>query len=762
MTPKSIGKRSGKTVARACLSCRSKKIRCDAARPRCRSCASQSKNCIYRFEAPRERPTLARINDLERELAALRAFVARLQEASMEERDVLLSSTPHAQVPLAPEPDFPREDHDGQTFEPDGHRRRESVISLIESEEDEPDVVQFISIDESGNAATFGPSSALHVPPHNGQSPRTALTQDPGLEHRKNALIANAALQRQAEQHLVALPDIAGVPTSLALHLLNVHWGRQHHTFLLTYRPAIMRDIQQNGPYSSPFLLNAIFACSSKFSEHAQAQQPFFFDRCDQLLAEHALLLSPTIPTVVGLLLLGSTYNARGETSKGWLFTGYALRMVYDLGLHLDPQETSDNAEEIEIRRRVFWGAFICDKLQSLYLGRPPAINLRDCQVSRDLLDTFEEMEAFVPPTGPVALPSPIYSVSTFRQLCSLSKIMTVIINRFYAVGATFSNALASLHMVETALARWEKNLPADLDIHPHLPPLYDPSTNSNTTIKYPAPNVLNLHGIYQSLTILLHRPFISDGHLRATTSVPLRSWEQCTLAAGRISAVARCYKQAYGLTRAPYIMAYYIYVACTIHVRNAASESTSGVGRRAEHASLLTANLAYLDEMCATNPGVRRPTGIIRKLIAANNIQLGVDQPVSSGQSASEFDLELIFGTFPGGTDFLGHGHGHTHANAHLQGQGQGQGQSQSQDQGQGANNISLDIDCLLDPLFGFMGAPFMPTPPGDLGVADAGDIVGEEGTGTGAGSGEGNADSRFGAHSDSAANSMDPVISV
>lgn len=540
----------------------------------------------------------------------------------------MLSSPPHAQVQLASEPDVAPEDHDGRAFQPDGHRRRGSAISLIESEEDEPDVVQFISIDECGNAATFGPSSALHVPPRNGQSPRTALNQDPGLGHRKNALIANAALQRQAEQHLVALPDIAGVPTSLALHLLNVHWGRQHHTFLLTYRPAIMRDIQQHGPYSSPFLLNAIFAGSSKFSEHAQDQQPFFLDRCDQLLAEHALLLSPTIPTVVGLLLLGSTYNARGETSKGWLFTGYALRMVYDLGLHLDPQETSDNAEEIEIRRRVFWGAFICDKLQSLYLGRPPAINLRDCQVSRDLLDTFEEMEAFVSPAGPGALPSPIYSVSTFRQLCSLSKIMTVIINRFYAVGATFSNALASLHMVEAALARWEKNLPADLDVHPHLPPLHDSTTNpggSSSSSKYPAPNVLNLHGIYQSLTILLHRPFISDGHLRATTSVPLRSWEQCTLAAHRISAVARCYKQAYGLARAPYIMAYCIYVACTIHVRNAASEGTAGVARRAEHASLLTANLAYLDEMYATNPGVRRPAGIIRKLIAANNIHLGV-----------------------------------------------------------------------------------------------------------------------------------------
>lgn len=113
----------------------------------------------------------------------------------------MLSSPPHAQVQQlqqASEPDAAPEDHDERAFQPDGHRRRGSAISLIDSEEDEPDVVPFLSIDECGNAATFGPSSALHVPPRNGQSPRTALSQDPGLGHRKNALIANAALQRQA------------------------------------------------------------------------------------------------------------------------------------------------------------------------------------------------------------------------------------------------------------------------------------------------------------------------------------------------------------------------------------------------------------------------------------------------------------------------------------------------------------------------------------------------------------------------------------
>ena len=127
-----------------------------------------------------------------------------------------------------------------------------------------------------------------------------------------------------------------------------------------------------------------------------------------------------------------------------------------------------------------------------------------------------------------------------------------------------------------------------------------------------------------------------------------------------------------------------------------------------------------------------------MRKSSTNYYVSLHSDPPVSSNQSASEFDLELIFGTFPGGTDFLGQAHGHTQA--HLQGQGQGQGQ--------GATNIPLDIDSILDPFFGFMGAPFMPTPPGNLGTADAGDLVGEK---QGTRNGEGNGEGCFAAHSDS-----------
>ncbi|RTE75113.1 hypothetical protein BHE90_010447 [Fusarium euwallaceae] len=462
-------------------------------------------------------PTFSQIIELQRTQAALNAFIVKLRQSSPEERQRLLDSAvdEDGNVRVSPGPDEgPLPDHEGLRHLP-RRPHQGPVETPIISSEDELDIAHFISVDDAGQPSSFGPSSALHNPARSetGLSPsRQSATQD----NIRNGLIANAALQRHQEYGLARLPAIDGIPTELALHLLNLHWARQHHTFLLTYRPAVMRDLECSGPYCSNFMLNAIFACCSKFSRRPEVRDNpddpttagrRFFRRCDELLARESLLTKPQVSTIVGLLLLGSTYNARGETSKGWLYTGYALRMVYDLGLHLDPKQTTDSAEEIEIRRRVFWGAFVCDKLQSLYLGRPVAINLRDSQVSREFLDLYEEKEPFLfPAISSVSSPGlpegigdaiPLHSVSTFQQLCMLSKIMTTIINRFYVVGATFSNAQNSLQQVDKALQQWRGSLSADLDFQPWLSP--------GVPVPRQPPNVMVLHNLYHSLIILVH-----------------------------------------------------------------------------------------------------------------------------------------------------------------------------------------------------------------------------------------------------------------
>jgi hypothetical protein len=491
------------------------------------------------------------------------------------------------------------------------------------SSDDDNNPSNFLSLDERGQLGVFGPTSALHS-----SSPVTSgfSRESEYWEPIRNQLIASAILQRQKEHSLGGMPTIGGEPSELAMHLLDLHWNRQHHTFLLTYRPAIMRDLVTGGPSCSEFLLNAIFACVSKFSDRLEVRDNptesetagrRFFVRCDEMLARDSLLGTSSIPTLVGLLLLGSTFNARGLASKGWLYTGYALRMVYDLGLHLDCKKVGGNAEEIEIRRRVFWGAFICDKLQSLYLGRPITMQLRDTHVSRDLLDTLEENELWAPyvdtkypqnTRGHIAIPTPIYSISTFQQLCLLSKIMAKITNRFYVIGATTDNTRSYLTSVQDALTIWYTSLPSHL--------VFEPWSTESAKRATPAPNVIMLLSTYNTLVILLHRPFLF-GHLRSATP-PTNSWEYCTTAARNITILASTYQATYSLRRAPYLLSYAVYVACTIHARKIAARES---GRRDENASALITSLRCLDELTVPNSGVSNPAGIIRRLMAVNGI---------------------------------------------------------------------------------------------------------------------------------------------
>ncbi|GKT93834.1 transcription factor [Colletotrichum tofieldiae] len=61
--------------------------------------------------------------------------------------------------------------------------------------------------------------------------------------------------------------------------------------------------------------------------------------------------------------------------------------MAQDLGFQRDPKEWAHHdsslatPEDVEIRRRIYWGCYISDKLISLILGRPVYLVYEDAEV---------------------------------------------------------------------------------------------------------------------------------------------------------------------------------------------------------------------------------------------------------------------------------------------------------------------------------------------------------------------------------------------
>lgn len=175
--------------------------------------------------------------------------------------------------------------------------------------------------------------------------------------------------------------DFDGVEPELGMHLLSLHWNRQHHSFLLTHRPAFMRDMACNGPYFSKLLLNAIYFGASKFSPRLEVRRDAddvrtagwrFRERVRELLG--GSLDRSDVTTIQALLVMTNSLFALGdERSAAWLYSGLAFRMLIDLGMHVDLSTTGRfSDEDLEIRRRVFWGAF-GEHVRGLYVVKAGA-----------------------------------------------------------------------------------------------------------------------------------------------------------------------------------------------------------------------------------------------------------------------------------------------------------------------------------------------------------------------------------------------------
>lgn len=421
--------------------------------------------------------------------------------SGLNERPVQASLPESHYSPLFPDP------RDGTTDSECLVTRGNSDTPAKASQSNEPvQVLSPESVADNSEEQVYGATNLLRIQSLQGiliSHPAGSGSAVPSCDKiAQQELISAAAIGRQAELTIFSMPtvgqsiDFDGIPKDLGMHLLGLHWNRQHLSYLLSYRPAIMDSLINNGPYVNKLLLNAIFYSSCLYSDQCcsylrdpnpQESAARFYNRFKILLPNY--LERPTMPTIVALLLCGSTLVPQGNQSVGWTFCGMAYRMLIDLGYHLDISATTQmdlpttlSTTELEIRRRVFWGAYVCDKFQSIFLGRSPALHAAVGTISREYLDTYEELEEWRPYTDRLSnLDSkaaayrgrPSYALSTFRNLIPLCTIASRIIEEFYSprVNCSPESSLLQARLeIRGLLDDWRSSLP------PHL--RFDPNTD--------------------------------------------------------------------------------------------------------------------------------------------------------------------------------------------------------------------------------------------------------------------------------------------
>lgn len=97
------------------------------------------------------------------------------------------------------------------------------------------DNVSVLSLGEEKQAGVFETTSVNQGPPIEVWAPKPQLGENAWYQ-----LIANTTLQRQKEYRLRQLHEVDGISWELMMHHLDCHSHRQHHTFPITHRPAIM------------------------------------------------------------------------------------------------------------------------------------------------------------------------------------------------------------------------------------------------------------------------------------------------------------------------------------------------------------------------------------------------------------------------------------------------------------------------------------------------------------------------------------------
>ncbi|KAJ5484820.1 hypothetical protein N7539_004808 [Penicillium diatomitis] len=446
------------------------------------------------------------------------------------------------------------------------------------------------------------------------------------VEYVRNMLFAQTARQRQFEPLNLAYGklDFDGLDPDLGMHLLTIYWSRQLYTAQIIYRPLFMRDMACGGPYFSKLLLNAIMFTVSKHCSRPELRSDpddvttagwRFRQRFTELLRDS--FDKSEIATIQALLIMSNSLFSRcDERSLSWLYAGNAFNMIIDLGLHVLPSSNQTTAEELELRKRVLWGAYTIDKIQCLLQGRPPLLRHVNFKVSLEFLDEYDELDAFKSLTYSATSRErviPSFNVSLLTKLCQLSIISERVLCELYSETRPGDRGRNPRLFTEisTNLEGWRSSLPRQLDYlsFPHEAVLL--------------PQAFCLLALSNALMILSQRPLFTSASQVTThdSSAAYEAVSKCTTAANQIVQILRDYSQHFSITSAPYMLSYATYIGATIHVRIAAQK-----GHDSTSFNCLLVCRSVLQEHVRLYAAAAKAMANLDKLIAHHGVKITGD----------------------------------------------------------------------------------------------------------------------------------------
>ncbi|KAG4441939.1 hypothetical protein IFR05_002558 [Cadophora sp. M221] len=406
----------------------------------------------------------------------------------------------------------------------ESHRGAADILAEPQTKNDTDDIMDQLSarigsfqIAEDGQLRYFGATSNLHILQDGLSSVSRSVNRS--VYTKKEIVLSRAGLDRKVDPEFRRhLEDLYFQWEDPAIHVVD------KEMYFQAQGAYISENIET--PFYSETLMNAICASGASLTSRIDLGSPQdaaqFFNSRAKLLLEIEMD-SPSIATVQALVIMSAIEAAFTRDARGWLYSGMAVRLSADLGLHLDlnseVREGLITARELEVRRTAFWGVFIHDNVV--------------CGVLEACADA---------------------NVSLGMMMSKLSKTV-------YSGKSISDDRLEEFAAgIRVEFDEWTRELSTELQVN-----LEDES-------RLYLPHVLQLHMQFYAISILLYRPFFSRS-LSTPESSPSPPSEDprvmCITAAQSMVKLLKIYRKQHTLRRSNVHIVHLVFTASLICVYN-------------------------------------------------------------------------------------------------------------------------------------------------------------------------------------------------
>ncbi|ORX49825.1 hypothetical protein DM01DRAFT_1325367 [Hesseltinella vesiculosa] len=629
-------------VSKACQQCRRKKIKCIGSPPACGNCNTLGLTCHYleskkkrgppkgymeaiegrlqRLEAligkyvqeddPRSQALLAELNS---PLETVHGELVRPRPLFMQSRDLQDESTSMQHLrqdagdqenPNPPdegsESNSPRHDQPYDVDDTPGHRHDSHDRP---QRQEEADRLDNMSIDDAGQLRYYGKSSGFDV-----------------LWNKQTPLSSFHFKARRALDHGTNVDPYALPPQELSDHLLQLYFSNFYPWLPAVHKDSFLQRMASKTDRPPLLLINCVYAAGSLLTTDINVRSdPDRPETAGDIFKERARLLMDeewdnfNVHTVQALILLSAVQNGSLNSQRGWLYSGMAIRMAQNLGLHRDCSNWHLTDVEKEERKRAFYCCFLADRLSSAMHGRSPLIDERDVDsplpshvdqrhdVGADVhLDEFHNLIKLCSLLGDVL--RDLYTVRGRKQLSMMTCPDSIVAN------------------LDRRLNKWTSQLPTAMRYRP-------PNTRLAETAPCPPLQLCQIHMMFYTTLILVHRPFIPGSSSSAAPSI-FPSASICTFAANKILDIVLSLQDASKLKGCNNYTLYFMFTAGIIFLHNARSKDSSFAFEAKISVNKI---MRAMDELESTWATSARHCNILGALAGLRDIDLSnVDQSYS------------------------------------------------------------------------------------------------------------------------------------